>query len=170
MTIYISRGKIILKCISYNPTKMEYQCIVLLLFLWPLCYLRDFLSKLRWHGVMEILSNEKPSDTHRSRRTQTLFYASGPWWAHTQNSGPWAVKLWILIGKCKRLGYEWTCWCLRGGLTLGVRDQSLLGESSVGPVSRCLFTERDKERLECVVISTWHFLSWPWNHGLTSSF
>jgi hypothetical protein len=71
---------------------------------WVLRYLQHwtFCSELLWvvevfcvsicFSVVEILSNEKPSKTQRSRRTQILF-DSDPRWAHPQDSGPWAVKL-----------------------------------------------------------------------------
>jgi hypothetical protein len=62
-------------------------------------------SKPSWN-VSEILSHEKPSDTHRSR-IWTLFYIDCPRWAYTQNSGPQAVKLQDSYGPVQEIGLQW---------------------------------------------------------------
>jgi hypothetical protein len=51
---------------------------------------------------------------------------------------------------------------LTGGLTLALVI-SFKWEQQ-GPVARCLFIERDKERKEWAGIFAWGLLSWPWTH------
>jgi hypothetical protein len=81
-------------------------------------------------NITELLFNEKPSNTQRSKRTQTLFDASSPRWAHTQNSNPRTVKLQYSYRAVQGIRLWWVCWLLIGGLALGVADRDCLGRSS----------------------------------------
>jgi hypothetical protein len=97
--------------------------------------------------VVEILSDEKPSDTQRRRRTRICILCQ--WSQMSSYSKFWAPSSEItgFLKGCQRIRLQETGWLPIGGLTLGFGPQDCLGRSSrEKPVSESLLTEEDKER------------------------
>jgi hypothetical protein len=95
---------------------------------------------------VEILSNEKPSDTQRCRRTQTFSLIGG-------------LTLGLRI-RFVQVGEAGTC----VKTSVYRKRQREEGMDSRGTVAGNIFIEGHKETQEWVGIFAWGLLSWPWSH------